>query len=367
MNGATLATYKSAFGVYEKWCGENGRSVLPTNPIQLAEYVAWLGGEVEGRNPRSYAASSIIKHVSAVKHFHVTGAHPSLKLMQGYDLLEKVVKVAKAGAIQAKPKEALMLEDLDKLCEVLTEKKDISEVVDIGRVRAGCAFFLLFVGGFRVGELVNLKWVDLTEKKMNDVAVEYLEVAVEKRKNDKRGQRVTVPSIDKAWNPVRWVSRLKEMASKGGSGLPTYVFNNTTAKEDVHIQPSTVNHWFKNWVGKVGLNAKSYGTHSGRRGGATALARAGASAGELKAYGGWKSDTFKRYIQEMPEEKKKAALLLKKAADGKVLNVAGMEEGVKDLKGSKESAVKDLRAIEEFERFNGELKEALVHMIADEF
>lgn len=328
MNVATLSTYESSFNVYRRWCEEGGKKTLPADPVQLAEYVAWLGEEVKDRKPPVYAASSIIKHVSAVKHFHVAGAHPSLSSMVGYELLEKVVKVAKGRAVQATPKEALLLEDLDKLCEVLSEGKEIAKMTDLMRVRAGCALFLLFIGGFRVGELVKLKWGNLLGGKMDDVQVEYLDVAVERRKNDKRGQKIVIPSIDKPWNPVRWVLRLKELALKRKGVLPTYVFNNTQkVDENVHIVTGTVNAWVKKWVGKAGMDAKKYGTHSGRRGGATALARAGASAGEIKAFGGWKSDTFKRYIQEMPDEKKNAALLLKKAADGKELKASGVKKG----------------------------------------
>jgi hypothetical protein len=48
--------------------------------------------------------------------------------------------------------------------------------------------------------------------------------------------------------------------------------------------------------------AKQYTLHSGRIGGATALAAAGLSDSAIKAAGRWKSDAIERYVRPSREE-----------------------------------------------------------------
>ena len=215
----TMGSYQSAFRVYSKWCESEKRTPLPTDPVQLAVYLTWLHSVVPERKTKSYAASSVVKHYAAVRYMHVIGGHADLSKMENFELLLKVFRTVKSQ-VDSKPKEALLLEDLDLLASVLLEKKKLEEVNkrdDLSVIRAGCAIFLLFMGGFRVGELVSLKWSDLsvtTDSVLNDSLKERMEFKVQTRKNDKRGQTVVISWIERSWNPVKWVLHYKSIVAR---------------------------------------------------------------------------------------------------------------------------------------------------------
>lgn len=364
MNQRTVQAYESAFNMYSQWCAREGIKALPADPIKVAKYIAWMGTPIAERKPVVYAASTVIKHHAAIKHFTTIGGHPDMTAKDGYALLQKVLTTAKAHLAQSKPKEALILQDLDKLCAVLTEGRTISVLSDLTKLRAGTAFFLLFVGGFRVNELVNIKWTDISWLKVKNQSEVYAQISVPHRKNDKRGQVVVVPQINKTWNPVRWLLRLKDVSEKTFYPTPVYVFNNTKEAEKgdatTHIGANTVRWWLKKWIKAIGLDEKKYSTHSGRRGGATALADAGATAEEIKAFGGWKSDVFKRYVQGASEAKLNAAAVLKFAAEGGPLDQNG-----KLKRGSGKAKV--LTEEEEAELFVSESIDCLHEQLLEEF
>ena len=56
-------------------------------------------------------------------------------------------------------------------------------------------------------------------------------------------------------------------------------------------------------LARIGLDAKEYGTHSLRRGGATFLMLCGVPLHTIKAIGDWHSDCVTRYLKPNPSSK----------------------------------------------------------------
>ena len=61
-------------------------------------------------------------------------------------------------------------------------------------------------------------------------------------------------------------------------------------------------HLIKAWLKRINVDPTGYGSHSLRRGGATAAAAALVRFHVLKRHGRWKSDTVYLYIVDGPEE-----------------------------------------------------------------
>jgi hypothetical protein len=67
----------------------------------------------------------------------------------------------------------------------------------------------------------------------------------------------------------------------------------------------TPNGILKKLLIRIGVDHSAYGSHSCRKGGCTAAARAGIEVRVLKRHGNWKSDAVYTYIHESLEEKLK--------------------------------------------------------------
>jgi integrase len=62
------------------------------------------------------------------------------------------------------------------------------------------------------------------------------------------------------------------------------------------LATGTPNHTVKRWLGKIGVSSVGFGSHSLRRGGATAAAKARVQMHVIKRHGRWASDAVYLYI-----------------------------------------------------------------------
>ncbi len=98
-------------------------------------------------------------------------------------------------------------------------------------------------------------------------------------------------------------------------------------------------------------------------GGATALSLAGAHAEEIRAYGGWKSDVFKRYIQPVSESKVKAATRMVQVLDSKKdlsLKAAGKKESLPAVKVPEKSKAGEEES-QEVDEIVGKIDHSTLH------
>ena len=68
------------------------------------------------------------------------------------------------------------------------------------------------------------------------------------------------------------------------------------------LSKKTPNHLIKKWLTKIGVDPKPYGSHSCRKGGATAAASKKICKRVLKRHGNWRSDAVDIYIHDNMDE-----------------------------------------------------------------
>jgi hypothetical protein len=98
--------------------------------------------------------------------------------------------------------------------------------------------------------------------------------------------------------PIALVERLLLLGRYAQSGHGPLLRSTTVFPSQQHLrssQPSysTVLSWYKTAASLLGLNPDEYGTHSGRRGGATRAANVDISDRLFKEHGRWRSERAK--------------------------------------------------------------------------
>ncbi|GAQ93297.1 hypothetical protein KFL_014250010 [Klebsormidium nitens] len=156
------------------------------------------------------------------------------------------------------------------------------------------AVTLCYVGFLRCSDLLRVQWQEVR------FLPTHMEFFLEKSKTDQYriGRWVLISRVGGPFCPVSLTERLLsagQYASLGPGGLIRTV---TIARSAQYIraqQPSysTVLSWFKDAARVLGLDPADYGTHSGRRGGATRAANVDVPDRLFKEHGSWKSERAK--------------------------------------------------------------------------
>ena len=159
-------------------------------------------------------------------------------------------------------------------------------------------FIIMFGGLLRESEAVALKNTDVWVVEGN------LYIFVEKSKMDQTRIGYTVVlagSTTSSLCPTSWFNIYKKEREK----LPgEYLFHNTSYPGR-KLSAKRPNCLLKEWLKKIGVSEedrKLYGSHSMRKGGATAAARAKVRLHVLKRHGRWRSDAVYLYIVDDEEE-----------------------------------------------------------------
>ena len=81
-----------------------------------------------------------------------------------------------------------------------------------------------------------------------------------------------------------------------------FLFHKVARGKGQKLAVTTPNHTVKRWLKKIDVNPTGFGSHSLRRGGATAAAKAKVQMHVLKRHGRWASDAVYLYIVDSLEE-----------------------------------------------------------------
>ncbi|GAQ93289.1 hypothetical protein KFL_014200010 [Klebsormidium nitens] len=152
-----------------------------------------------------------------------------------------------------------------------------------------------YAGFFRFSDLIRIQWHEIR------FLPSHMELFLEKSKNDqyREGRWVLVSRVGGPYCPVALVEKLLAVENYSLFGPDGLIRNVTISPpRQPHLrcdQPcySTVLGWFKEGVKLLNLNPDDYGTHSGRRGGATRTANTDVPDRLFKEHGGWRSERAK--------------------------------------------------------------------------
>ena len=203
-------------------------------------------------------------------------------------LTKEVLRVTKAKAKQPKSKKALLLADIKAMAHHVTPSFE--------SIRDYFMLLLMTAGMLRESELVHIRTQDMWLDEISPGG-HVLFVFIEKSKTDQArvGHSIIIgQSEDPKLDVISWF-KLAVKAHPFGSG--DYFFCNT--KTGARLSDKTPCHIIKDWLGRIGIkDPESYGSHSCRRGGATAAAAAGIEERLIKRHGNWKSNSVRLYIDE---------------------------------------------------------------------
>jgi hypothetical protein len=153
---------------------------------------------------------------------------------------------------------------------------------------------LCYAGFLRFSDVMTVQWHEIR------FLSSHMELFLEKSKTDqyRAGRWVLISRVGGLYCPVQLVELLLALGQYASRGPGPLVRSTTISLSQQSLrdgQPSysTVNSWFKEGVQLLGLDPAFYGTHSGRRGGATRAANVDVPDRLFKEHGSWKSERAK--------------------------------------------------------------------------
>ena len=156
------------------------------------------------------------------------------------------------------------------------------------------AVALCFAGFLRFSDMMTIQWPEIR------FLPTHMELFLERSKTDqyREGRWVLIARVSGPYCPVALTEHLLSLGrytSVGPGGLIRNVTVTPSCQYLRRDQPSysCVLSWFKEGVERLGLDPTRYGTHSGRRGGATRAANVDVPDRLLKQHGGWRSERAK--------------------------------------------------------------------------
>ena len=287
----TVRNYVAAFKKWRDWCSRYDEIThLPAK----AHYVALYLLEISQRS-KTHAPVSLA-------FYAISWAHRSAGLNDPTkgDLPKMVREAARRNLGQGNnKKDPVTVTAISKLVDKYSNvDSDLMEL----RISAIC--ILGFAAFLRFDELSRLRFCDIL------FAKNFMKIFVEQSKTDvyRQGEWVYVSKIKSNNCPVSIVKRYLRKAGFGGYS-EEYIFRGVTRNKDKSkrslkksnkpISYSTVRTLILEAFKSIGENTSVIGTHSLRKGGATAAARTSVEDRLFKRHGRWKSERSKdKYVTE---------------------------------------------------------------------
>ena len=213
---------------------------------------------------------------------------PSLSLDQ--PLVRKTQRaVKKQAAIAANEKLPITLELLNKLISHIAEHDSNA----FTSLRDSLFFSLAFRGCVRGDDLVHMRWAHIEEVDQG------VRIFIPYTKTTPFGQGLFARVTDESGKIKHALNLLRQLQEETSPGC-VHVFTQFKSKSEISL--NTMRKTFISHLQHIiGDDAKDYGLHSLRRGGATHAFRLGVNIEDIMAHGRWTSHAAKRYIV-LPDE-----------------------------------------------------------------
>jgi integrase len=256
----------------------------PEDPVTVA---AFMRNCVE--RPRPLSRSTITKSVvSAISDlFRYEAVSPT-----SHPLVQQAKRVVVRLTLPSAPKLPVTTSMLIAMARLATPTETC--------LRDVFMFILMFLGFLREDEVTSLQFGDVWVGNLDGVTDEVLFIRVRTSKTDPGRNGCTVvleACAGSALCPVRWFRLFCKVRRSR-----THVFHQS-GPEAAKLAPSTPNSLLKKWLRLINVDPGPYGSHSLRRGGASAAAAYAVRVHILKRHGRWASDAVYLYIQDPGESR----------------------------------------------------------------
>lgn len=283
---STVSKYYNSFERWQKWATSFGLPALPAKGAQLALYLCELVKKSKSPGP-------ILSAVYGVSWAHRKALAPD---PCSHPLVVQVREAARR-----------LLGRPTTRKENLTRDNIRAIVKEFGQVGSGIAD-LQIVTMITVGFAGFLRWNDLSNINFQDIRFHdsYMSILLRKRKNDQyhKGTMVNITRSQSDYCPValteRFIARAGILCGPmfreiQGHGSGKKISNNKLRYGTARAQALRM-------FAAIGLNAKRYGLHSLRSGGASTASQAGVPERLISSHGGWKSESSRNcYIRDNNE------------------------------------------------------------------
>jgi hypothetical protein len=279
---STTATYACYARQYLAFAQQS--NLLPHDPITVA---AFMRDCIE--RPKPLARSTVTKTVpSAIADlFRYDPLFPTKD-----PLVLQVKKVCIRLTVPSKPKLPVSKAMLVLMTRLVTPSET--------SIRDMCMFVFMFLGFLREDEITSLEFADVWVGALEGVKEEVLFIRVRTSKTDpgRNGAIIVLAACPESpLCPVKWFRLYCKVRRSN-----THVFHRSDLAT-MKLAKSTPNSLLKKWLIAIGVDPKPYGSHSLRRGGASAAAALNVRLHILKRHGRWVSDAVFLYIQDPSESR----------------------------------------------------------------
>ena len=292
----TVRNYLSAFNNWKKWCSKYTEvEHLPAKSHYVALYLLELSQKSNTHAPVSLA------------YYAISWAHKSAGINDPTkgDLPRMVKEAACRNLGQGKnKKDPVSVSAITKIVN-----KFVTLDSDLMDLRIACICILGFTAFLRFDELSQIKFCDVLFGKS------YVKIFLEQSKTDvyRAGEWVYISKLQSNNCPVNIIKKYLRKAGFVGYS-EEYIFRGITRNKDKSkrklklankpISYTTVRTLILKAFNEVGEDITSLGTHSLRKGGATAAARSAVEDRLFKRHGRWKSERSKdKYVTEDLKQK----------------------------------------------------------------
>lgn len=280
-SASTLKTYTGPWSRFKKFCISKGVPYLPASPLVVSLYLTLL--------LRSAVTPSPVLTCSAAIYFHHSIA--GLPSPTQHPLVAMTRQIARHQLYAARnPKQPFLASHIFRLFDhwLLLPGSTLFSVMKLTAVALCYAAFLRF------SDLMVVQWHEIRFEPT------HMELFLEKSKTDqfREGRWVLVSRVGGPRCVVQLVEFLLSFGRYAVSGPGGLIRNVAALSFEQQILPSApsysfVNKWFKEAALVLGLDPDKYGTHSGRRGGATRAASVDIADRLFKEHGRWRSERAK--------------------------------------------------------------------------
>jgi len=282
---STANTYATYIKQFRSFCEVGGLTAFPASPTSVAAFLKHLHEKGLAKSTTNVASAAIASEYKLADEKTPTQS----KLVQAVKAV-----IGREGKPE-QPKEPLTVELLQRIVRD-TKKNSWTDTRD------NFMIVLLMAAMLRESELVALRmqgenedvWLE-NYKEGEGTEYEVLFVYVEKSKTDqeRHGHTIVVgPAEDKSICPVALFKQWKKVRWQDNP----FLFHAKSA--DRKLSNQTPNGRLKARLARIGVDPKKFGSHSGRRGMATAAAASRVHERLMRKHGNWRSDCIYRYIDE---------------------------------------------------------------------
>lgn len=278
---STVAKYGCAFQRWKAWAERRSSvAVFPVGEVHFALYLQHLS-ESTG------SVSAVQEAVNSISWVNQLAGHGSIA---GSPLVSATLAGLKRALAKPKvKKEPVTVEMLSALVHSLSVPPSLSEL----RLAASC--LLAFAAFLRYDELAKLRCCDVafSESSMS------IHISSSKTDQYRQGDSVMVARTSSPTCPVAMMEKYFARAQLSSSSNLLLFRGITHTKSGERLRSTgglsytRMRELFMAKLKELGYDAKQFGLHSLRAGGATAAANAGVPDRLFKRHGRWRSETAK--------------------------------------------------------------------------